>query len=651
MLSTLLFAALSMSPAGETAGKAFDALSALPSYSQAVVSPDGSRVAWVENFPSTDGTPLSGVYVAERAAGAAPRRVTAARGRKSFRERALAWAPDARRIAFLSDAEKPGQSQIYVADVSSGRRPKKLTSVSGDLAVPSWSPDGRRIAFLWTENASRAAGPLAPMTPAVGVIEESIEEQRLAVVGADGGVPRAISPPDLYVHEYDWSPDGRRFAAVAAPGAGDRNWYVSTLCILGDDGVRVIYRPALQIAVPRWSPDGSRIAFIEGLMSDEGSTGGEIFTTTPDGEAPRNLTPALAGSAASLTWSADSRTVLFGEILDGHSAWSRVDASGASPPEILWQGAEVVSAGGGVGFSVSRDGAVTAAVRSSAQDPPSVEAGPIGAWTRVTAAPPGAERFWGSCESTHWESDRYRVQGWLLLPRGEAPARGWPLVVAVHGGPASAVLPGWPSAWTAALTAGGFAVFLPNFRGSYGQGEDFTRANVKDLGHGDLRDILAGLDTVLAHNPIDRARVGIWGWSYGGYMTMWTVTQTQRFRAAVAGAGIVDWQSYAGQNDIDEWLIPYFGKSVYEDPEVYARSSPITFIRKVKTPTLVLVGERDGECPAPQSFEFWHALKSLGVATRLVVYPGEGHSIASKEHRRDIAVRLVSWFDEKMPAR
>jgi dipeptidyl aminopeptidase/acylaminoacyl peptidase len=136
------------------------------------------------------------------------------------------------------------------------------------------------------------------------------------------------------------------------------------------------------------------------------------------------------------------------------------------------------------------------------------------------------------------------------------------------------------------------------------------------------------------------------GWSYGGYMAMWAVTQTTRFRAAVAGAGVANWQSYYGQNGIDQWLIPYFGASVYDDPKVYARSSPIEFIKKVRTPTLVLVGDRDVECPAPQSYEFWRALKRLGVATQLVVYPREGHVIARPKHRRDIARRTVAWLNK-----
>jgi dipeptidyl aminopeptidase/acylaminoacyl peptidase len=189
-------------------------------------------------------------------------------------------------------------------------------------------------------------------------------------------------------------------------------------------------------------------------------------------------------------------------------------------------------------------------------------------------------------------------------------------------------------------------VFFPNPRGSYGQGETFTHANVKDFGYGDLRDVLAGLDAVLKVAPVDPNRVGVSGWSYGGYMTMWTVTQTNRFKAAVAGAGIANWQSYYGENSIDQWMIPYFGASVYDDPPVYAKSSPITFIKNVKTPTLVVVGERDGECPSPQSYEFWHALSALGVTTQLVVYPGEGHMFRESDHKRDVMERTAKWFEQ-----
>ena len=199
---------------------------------------------------------------------------------------------------------------------------------------------------------------------------------------------------------------------------------------------------------------------------------------------------------------------------------------------------------------------------------------------------------WGKSESVHWTSDTFPVQGWLLYPAHYDPARKYPLIVSVHGGPSSAVLPRWPDLGynPIAFSALDYFVLMPNPRGSYGEGEAFTQANRKDFGYGDLRDILAGVDAVSAKLGIDQQRIGLTGWSYGGFMTMFAVTQTQRFHAAVAGAGISDWKSYYGENSIDQWMTPFFGASVYDDPAVYAKSSAIDFIRNVKTPTLVVVG-------------------------------------------------------------
>jgi dipeptidyl aminopeptidase/acylaminoacyl peptidase len=226
------------------------------------------------------------------------------------------------------------------------------------------------------------------------------------------------------------------------------------------------------------------------------------------------------------------------------------------------------------------------------------------------------------------------------------------MIVEVHGGPAAAAVSRWGGGFghsVAIFSALGYFVLQPNPRGSFGQGEEFTQANRKDFGYGDLRDILAGVDAVEAQYPVDPNRVGLTGWSYGGFMTMFAVTQTQRFKAAVAGAGISDWLSYYGENSIDQWMIPYFGASVYNDPAVYAKSSAIDFIKQAQTPTLVLVGDRDGECPAPQSYEFWHALRDRHVPTQLVVYPNEGHGFVDPAHRLDVMERAAEWFQRYMP--
>jgi len=241
------------------------------------------------------------------------------------------------------------------------------------------------------------------------------------------------------------------------------------------------------------------------------------------------------------------------------------------------------------------------------------------------------------------------VQGWLLYPANYDPHKTYPMIVQVHGGPAWGVMSSWPG-MGAMYAASDYFQFMPNPRGSYGQGEAFVQANRKDFGYGDLRDILAGIDAVEKLVPVDDHRLGLTGWSYGGFMSMFAPTQTQRFRAVVAGAGISDWQSYYGENQIDQWMIPYFGASLYDDPAVYAKSSAISFIKQAKTPTLIIVGDRDEECPAPQSFEFWHALKTLGVPVQLVVYPNEGHHFVDPKHVRDMQQRSLDWFAKYLPA-
>jgi dipeptidyl aminopeptidase/acylaminoacyl peptidase len=474
--------------------------------------------------------------------------------------------------------------------------------------------------------------------------------QRLATIELPSGELRPVSPPGLYVYEYDWSTDGTRCAAIAAHGPGDDHWYIARLYVLAPatGEAREILDPKMQVAVPRWSPDGRTIAFIGGLMSDEGVIGGDIYLVPATGGTARNLIPDREGSASWLAWHPSSASILLAEHLDGGSGLARLGLDGGVTR--LWRGAErIAAAGSGAALTVSasRDQAALALIRQSFRQPPEVWAGAPDRWRAVTLANRGARPEWGEAEGLHWRSDEFEIQGWLVSPRELEPGRRYPLIVLVHGGPSSATTPRWLGADSlpATLSRRGYYVLMPNPRGSFGRGERFTRANVRDLGHGDLRDILRGIGEVVRTHPVDDKRVGITGWSYGGFMTMWAVTQTDRFSAAVAGAGICNWQSYYGQNGIDQWMIPFFGASAYDDPAVYARSSPITFIKRARTPTLVLVGERDVECPVPQSQEFYHALKTLGVATRMVVYPGEGHMIARPEHRRDVVERTVGWFD------
>jgi len=629
--------------------KAVAAMFSVHEFSQTAISPDGKQVAWVESLTEKNGAPSpnSAIYVADVKDPKAARQITAGAAGTAHAESDVAWSPDSKRIAFLSDAAKAGQSQLYVASAAGGAA-RRLTQLKGFLAAPGWSPDGKTIALLFTENATRAAGPLVAETPDEGVVGQEIHEQRLTLVDAAKGTVRQISPADMYVYEFDWSPDGTRFITTAAHGNGDDNWYVAGLytvdLVTGE--TKLFYQPKMQIAVPHWSPGGETIAFIGGLMSDEISVGGDVYLMPAAGGEPRDMTPNINATPSSLAWINGGRQILITVYVDGRTGVALLDLT-AQTISVVWTDVETISSGWfGAGMSVANDGVTTAVIRQSFVRPPEVWAGAIGDWKPITSRNAGLDPAWGPAQSIHWTSDNFKVQGWLHYPLDVDTSLKHPLVVAVHGGPAAMVSPVWPVQWNyeIALAAAGFFVLEPNPRGSYGSGEEFTRANVKDFGYGDFRDILAGVTESLAAAPIDNNRVGITGWSYGGYMTMWAVTQTDRFRAAVAGAGVSNLQSYYGENSIDQWMIPYFGAPVYDDPAVYAKSSPITFIKKAKTPTLIVVGDRDGECPPPQSYEFWHALQANHAPTQFVIYPNEGHLFVNPEHNRDVVARAVAWF-------
>ena len=620
-------------------------LNRMVEFKRVAISPDGARLAWAEAAPTPAGPSghLRILRLVQRGGGT-PVRITVAKDGADHEEDEPVFSPEGTRLAFLSDAEKPGQPQLYVADVATGAI-RRLTQATGHLETPRWSPDGKQLAVLYLEGAADMLGPLGPSPRETGVIGSVVREQRIAIVPAEGGSLVPVSPDDLFVYEYDWSPDGKTFAATGAHGSGDDNWWTADLFLIPAAGgkARVLHHPALQICEPTWNPDGTRVAFIEGLMSDAGSNGGDVFVVSVSGGKARNQTPGMRASVAQLVWTRESG-LLATAVLGGGTAFLRVNPDRPGVPETLWRGPEFLSAHRHTSTAFSADGSTVAMSRETGVEPPEVWAGPIGRWTQVSHANAELKSPAARVESLSWKSDRQDVQGWLYLPPENVFPGPRPLVVSVHGGPASAALNEFDPKLLV-LVSQGYAVLAPNPRGSFGQGVAFARGNVKDLGHGDLRDILAGVDRAVVTGRVDGARVGIRGHSYGGYMAMFAVTQTRRFKASVASAGIANWLSYYGQNKIDQWMLPYFGATVYADPAVYARSSPMQFITRVKTPTLVLVGEFDGECPAPQSFEFWHALKTLGVPTELVVYPGEGHRFRNPEHILDETQREVAWFD------
>ena len=633
------------------------------------ISPDSKQLAWVIE---RDGKPA--IEVAD-ANGRHAHALTAAAKPGTCSESGIAWAPDSRHLAFISNCKvdltstQVMQNDIYLADASGNDKPTRLAELKGYVRALQWTADGKSLGFLYVAGATRHASAVAAAKLPAGEIGVSgIEVQRVARIEVTSGKLVELTPADMYAYEFNWSPDGSSIAYTAAKPPGDNNWWIAKLYAQAAQpgaATSMLVDPAnqdtrslhgLQIALPRWSPDGSRIAFIGGLMSDQGSTGGNIYAVPANGGPLTDLTPDTHVTPTWLAWTGP-QSMLVSQIRSGQSqlAAYTVTATSARQHKLYFMlPASIGDGSASMAMSLSTDHQHLAFMQSSYTSAPEIHAGVLGntpppAVTSINAA---LKPSWGKATSVEWNNEGFHNQGWLLYPANYDPHKTYAMIVVVHGGPASAVIPRWPGVGygAAPLSALDYFVFMPNPRGSYGQGEKYVQANRKDFGYGDLRDILAGVDAVEKKFPVDDQRLGLTGWSYGGFMSMFAPTQTQRFRAVVAGAGISNWQSYYGQNLIDQWMPPFFGATVYDDPAVYAKSSAINFIKQVKTPMLIVVGDRDAECPAPQSFEMWHALRAQGVPTSLVVYPNEGHHFVDPAHQRDVLQRALGWFDKYLPA-
>ncbi len=465
---------------------------------------------------------------------------------------------------------------------------------------------------------------------------------------------KLISPADTYIYEHDWAPGGKGFAATGAKGNGDNNWWIATLDTIDAQtgALRVIAAPQMQMNLPRVSPGRKEpSAFIGGLMSDWGPIGGDVYIAPLAGGAPADVTTGYKGTFRGLAW--HGKTLMTQALIDDRNAVVSLDPV-SHATRVLWSAPVSVKAQNFDGaIPVSADGAVAATILEDFTHAPEIAMGRLPNLAPITKDNRRACRQRVGAKRALEQRGVSRAGLADRAEGGGAGGKKYPMVVIVHGGPSSAVTPryivaggqhgiGFDFAYD--LIAKGAYIFEPNDRGSYGQGEAFTRANIKDFGRGDLRDMLAGVDAVEKTAPVDDAKLGLYGHSYGGWMAMWVNTQTHRFKAIVAGAGIANWTSYYGQNGIDRWMVPFFGASVYDDPAVYRAASPIEFIKNAKTPTLVYVGERDVECPAPQSLEYWHALKEIGTTSELYIYAGEGHRFRKLTDLEDLRGRILGWY-------
>jgi dipeptidyl aminopeptidase/acylaminoacyl peptidase len=404
LLAVLAFGQWNAAAQTATIDQVLKELESVRSFSGVAISPDGHWVAWVEMTPDHSGH--SEIYLLERADPAAkPVRITD----QPANEHSVVWSPDSKQFTFMRD-----QNQIFVVDASS-HKVRQLADLKGYATDVRWRPDGGALAYLLAENGG-GGGPLEAVPAQTGVIGSENHNQRIMVL--EKGSTVAVSPADLNIYEYDWAPDGERFTAIAAPGPADNNWWKAKLYTLElrSKEMKLVYTPPVdrQIAVPRWSPDGKTIAFIGGLMSDEGFLGGDLFTWTDGGV--RDLTHGMNASATGLRWRG-SKDILFTEDIDGGGGIASLNIANGKT-ELIWKGPEQLHEDGNYpNFSLAKDGVTGAAIRSTWAAPPEVWAGKMGEWKKLTAANSEQVPHWGKAESVTWRSGWQPCAGMATLPR------------------------------------------------------------------------------------------------------------------------------------------------------------------------------------------------------------------------------------------
>src|SRR5438046_5506849 len=434
-------------------------------YSDVALSPDRTHVAWVQ---STAATTSKQAHVRGTSGNATAMlvKIPTTGERTDFDP---TWSPDSKTLAVFSSAGDKEQRQLWTVNAD-GSDPNEITNLKGYAARPRWSHNGKQIAFLFVEGAG-GGGPLMAAPAATGFIDTAIHNQRIAVLDIAMGQLRQVSPANLHIYDYDWSPDDQTFVATAAPGPGDNNWWIAQIYTIdiAKGNATSIYKPSLQLAVPRWSPDGKSVAFIEGLMSDEGFHGGDLFTISVNGRDLLNRTRGHKGSVSSLFWQTPDR-ILLTETIGGGSAISELTLAD-NHLRTIWKGAEGIHAFGNFpNFALSKDGKFAAAARSSFETPPEIWAGPLGEWRPLTSNNGAQPVSWGKAQNLEWTNEGLNIQGWIVPPKQVEPGKRYPMVVLIHGGPSSTEKPEWPATFgmsraiVAALASRDYYVLMPNPR-------------------------------------------------------------------------------------------------------------------------------------------------------------------------------------------
>ena len=596
------------------------------------LSADGSRLAFTVSEPPKGDARNSDIWVLDLRTKEARRFATSPKEDRSPR-----WSPDGRRLAFLSNREE--RTQIYVMPVDGG---EAVALTKGKMAIASfnWSPDGRRISFLATEPKSEAEEKREKDKDDAHVVDRDDKRTRLWVADSTSGEARRVTSAPWQVLEAHWAPDGSRLYVVATDKPGSDRW-LDRLCTvsLADGAVHPLASPKGPIDLLRVSPDGKWLAYL-GTRVD-GPTPHDLIVQPVDGSAPRNLTGASIDlPIQAYAWRPNGSLLAEAETGFG-SAFYEVTLGGkatrqkSSPGLPAHPGDFAISASGALAFVGQKTTAAPEVWLASPGSKPQPVTALNAAWKDVPLIAPEIVKY--------RSFDGAEIEAALLRPAGLAAGTRAPLIVLVHGGPTGR----WSDAfnpWSQLLASRGYAVLMPNVRGSTGYGHKFIEVNRADWGGGDFKDVMAGVDHLIQAGIADPEKLGIGGWSYGGYMSAWAITQTDRFKAAVVGAGMSDLATEFG-TEIDSAYDEWFYGLPWESREKFQAGSPMTFIQRAKTPALILQGENDVIDPVSQAQPLYRALKRLGVPSDFVLYPRAGHGLREEKQILDSWHRIVAWFD------
>jgi dipeptidyl aminopeptidase/acylaminoacyl peptidase len=618
---------------------------ALRQVSEPTPSPDGTRVAFVvAEIDEKENLYQSDVWIA--GVGGDPYRVT----RHPKNDKAPAWSPDGKNLAFLSEREE--KAQIFLVDARGGE-PWKLTDAKAGVAAFCWSPDAKAIAYVATDAPTDEEEKKTKAKNDEKVVDKDPKMAHLWTIDLDTKKATRLTEGGFTLADPQWSPDGSAIAAVRRPTPRADDDQLSDVVIVPRAGgpLRVLFANDGPDTAPRWSPDGKSIALLtrEGKRPQPGYS--SLAVVAAAGGTLRLLTGDDLNPSAPV-WSADGQRLWFTAAKGVRGVVFSVPAAGG-PAKAEIEGPFVASS-----LAVAHPSGALAFLRQDPQSPPDAwllrpatvktaasGSGPV----QMSHANPQVKDFvLGTTEAIRWKStDGREIEGILHLPAGYTKDKPLPLLVEAHGGPAGAVALSFPATWASCAhcyTGKGWAVLQPNFRGSVSYGDAFERENVKDWGKGDYQDIQSGVDDLVKRGVADSGRLAFRGWSYGGYMTAWTITQTTRFKAAACGAGLTNLYSMYSTNDLQRALVDYFGAEPWNATDLYWQSSAMAHIKDAKTPTLILHGERDDRVPLSQSQELYMGLKQNGVPVEMVVYPREPHGLREPAHQKDKLEREMAWF-------